>query len=898
VAQAVVGRSALLDAGWAALAGGGRVLLEGAAGIGKTAVWRALVDRAEAAGSTVLSCAPTESEADLPLAALADVLRPLAPHVDALPPPQRRAVAAVLLSGETDGEVDERALAAGVRTALEAAGERVLVAVDDVQWLDLPSERALRFALRRTAAAVLLARRPAADDPLGLPDLVRLEVPPMGVGELHHLLRERLGTALPRPLLARVARDSGGNPLLALEITRALHRLPRLPRTGEDLPVAASVQELLSQRVAALPGPVRDAVRLAALLAVPTARDLLAAGVDQDALDQAEESGLLVAHPDTVAFAHPLYAATVRSGVPPGVRRGLHRRLADVVADPDERARQLAGATTGPDPDVADELAMAARRHRDRGAPETAAGLWDRAAALHPSSTAAVTHRLAAERARFDSGDYAGAEAGAADLAASCDGPDRAEALLLLGEIRHAADDLDGAVAAALEGLESCPPDSVLAGRIHAHLAVFDVRPEAAGEHARRGSALLSADPAHRPLASATLLMEFYNDLRAGNAPRTELLTRALSLEDPEPSRLAATVPAIYWKAVDDHDLARARLTTLLDQAVARGDEPAQHDLHTHLGEAEISAGRYTAAADHLRLAHDLGTQLGTGLVGENWLLGMVAAHQGNLTEADRVARVGLTEAAATGDIWSARLHHLLAAFTAFSATRPAEAATHYTALAEAVDALGLKEPLSLRFEADWAEACIAAGDLDGATTALARLTARHTRLPRPWTTLGLARVRALLAAARGQDPTPALDALTTARDSIPPAVVPLDRARCLLTTGVVLRRTRKRTAARTALTAAEAEFTTLGATAFTARAQSEAARLGIKPAGGTNTTLTPTETRVAHLAAAGRTNRAIAEELFLSPKTVEANLARIYRKLGITTRAQLGATMTSYPDS
>jgi DNA-binding CsgD family transcriptional regulator len=405
----------------------------------------------------------------------------------------------------------------------------------------------------------------------------------------------------------------------------------------------------------------------------------------------------------------------------------------------------------------------------------------------------------------------------------------------------------------------------------------------------------LAADPAQRPLASAALLLEFYHQVRGGAEPRPELLDRGLALEGPAPSRLAATIPAIYWKGVDEHDLARARLTALLDQAVARGDEPAQHDLHTHLGEAELSAGRYAAAARHLRLAHELGTQLGTGLVGENWLLGLLDAHRGDLDAADRAAAAGLAEAERTGDAWCLRIHRGLAAFVTLSAGRMAESAAHHAALAGTIDLLGLKEPLSQRFEADWVEACVGAGDLDGAAAALARLARRHDRLPRPWTTLGLARGQALLDAARGRDHSPALTALLAARDTVPADVVPLERARCLLVAGMVLRRARKRTAARTALSTAEAEFTALGAAAFAARTRTEAARLGARRA--TSTDLSPTEARVARLAAAGGTNRAIAEQMFLSPKTVEANLARVYRKLGIASRAELGAAMAALPE-
>ncbi|WP_460849445.1 AAA family ATPase, partial [Phytohabitans suffuscus] len=389
----LVGRDALYERAWRALGAPGPVLLDGPAGIGKTALWRALVAAAERAGWTVLTCAPTESEAALPFAALADLLRPLADRVPALPAPQRVAAEAVLLTAQTaEGVADERAVGAATRSLLEAAGGPLLVAVDDAPWLDPSSERALRYALRRVGDrfATLVARRSDSVENLGLDDarLTRVTLTPLGVGALHHVVRARLGVTLSRPLVARIAHESGGNPLLAIELSRAVSRLPRPPLPGEQLPVGSSLRQLLRDALAALPEPSRDAVRRAALLTVPRLADLAAAGVAAEALEPAEEAGLLAVTPSTVEFAHPMYAAAVVAGIPPGVRRRLHRTLADAVRDPDERARQLARCTDEPDAEVAAELAAAADRQRSRGAPAVAVDLYERAAALTPARAA------------------------------------------------------------------------------------------------------------------------------------------------------------------------------------------------------------------------------------------------------------------------------------------------------------------------------------------------------------------------------------------------------------------------------------------------------------------------------------------------------------------------------
>ncbi|MFI7430127.1 ATP-binding protein [Micromonospora sp. NPDC049836] len=907
-----VGRDAVIDQAWRCLGETGVVLLDGPAGIGKTTLWRALVAQAERAGWLVLACAPTESELDLPFAALADVLRPVAAQAAGLPGPQRRAAEMVLLSADSDEPVDERVIGAATRSLLDAAvdsGVPVLVAIDDAPWLDRASERALRFALRRVAprlATLVTCRRAEAAPevvPLGLGQgpaggrLTRIGVEPLGVGALHHILRNRLGAALGRPLLARIARDAGGNPLLAIELARAVLRLPRPPSPGEDLPVATSMQQLLGEVLAGLPTETLHAVRLAALLAVPTLRDLTAAGVRPAAFDPAEEAGLLVVTPVAVEFTHPVYASTVRSASSPGIRRRLHRALADVVADPDERARHLALCTVGPDLAVAGVIARAAERQHVRGAPEVAAQLFERAAALVPAQDPAGRGRLrlSAARCRYDSGDYAAAGAAAESIADEFAGELRAESLLLRAIVAWSADEPgEVAVGAAERALAAVPPESPLAGRIHAHLAGFRDAPGPARRHAEAAVALLADRADDRGLAAAALLQLFFQEVRAGRPARTGLMDRALAMEGDEPSWLAGTIPAVWWKSIDDADRARQRLHWMLGRATARGDQPLQHELLSHLGETELLAGCWPAAERHIAAARDLGEQLGTGLNGERWLAGLLDAHRGRLAEAGVVAEAGLRRAEDTGDGWVRRIYRHLAAFVALCAGRTDEAARAYGSLAADVDELGLVEPLAQRFEPDWIEACVRAGDLATARTALARLAERHERLPRPWTTLGLARSRVLLDSASGVDPLAALDALAAARASVPAGVLPLDRARCLLVAGVVHRRARRKRAAQDALRAAATEFDALGARAFAERARAEQGRIGGRPPAPLE--LTATEERVARLAAQGRTNRHIADELFISPKTVEANLARVYRKLGIASRAELGAAMAGRP--
>ncbi|WP_422732975.1 AAA family ATPase [Micromonospora sp. WMMD558] len=908
---AVVGRDEVIDRARRALAEGRPVLLEGPAGIGKTVVHRAILDAARRDGWRVLDCAPTEIEAGLPFAALADLLATLADRVPRLPAPQRAALANVLLTDEATQPVDERSVGAATQALLGAAladpaEPRLLVAVDDAPWLDPPSERALRFALRRLVprVAVLATARVeqsgAEPAPLGLDRAARpecLTLDPLGVGSLHHVLRAELGAALPRPLLVRIAGEAGGNPLLAIELARAVLRMPHPPAPGADLPAAPSLRGLVVDRLATLPPQTRDAIRLAALSGVPTLAGLARAGVPPSAFDAAEEAGLVTVGGDVVGFAHPVYAAAVRAEIPPGVRRRLHRLLADTTENPDERARHLARCVTGPDPAAAAEIAAAADRQRARGAPETAAGLYDCAARLVPPPVGEHARwRLAAVQCRFDGGDFPATKAAADQAARELTGAARAEALLLRAVVAWSSDEPPGAAERAAEAaLAAAPAGSTLAGRIHAHLSLFRDAPDPARHHGEAAIELLAGSRNDRDMQAAALLLLFLNEVRGGLPARTELLDRALELEGPAPSWLAGIVPAVWWRAIDEHDRARERLHTLLDRATMRGDEPSQHELRTHLGEVELLAGRWPAAAAHIAAARELGEQNGSDQVGVKWLDGLLLVHRGQLAEATRIAESGLRRAAETDDEWCRRIHEQLAGFAALIDGRLPAAARHYGDLAATIDQMGLVEPLAQRFEPDWLEACVGAGDLTTAGAVLDRLAARHRRLPRPWTTLGLARSRVLLAGALGRDPSDALAELVAARAAVPADVLPFDRARCLLVAGVAYRRLRSRREARDALAAAAVEFDALGAVALAARARLEAGRTGGRPPAPRQ--LTATELQVARLAAAGRTNRVIADTLFISPKTVEANLARVYRKLGVGSRAELGAAMARGAD-
>src|SRR4051812_45171741 len=320
------------------------LLLEGDAGIGKTTLLRDALHRA--GERRVLACRPAQAETPLAFAALADLLDGV--DLSPLPTPQRHALEVALLHAE--GTADAHAVAAGFLGLLRSAGP-VVVAIDDVQWLDAASRAAIEFALRRLTAepvAVLLAQRGTGEPPLALGGLAlrRLEPAPLGRGALHRLLLARLGVSFPRPLVQRVHASTGGNPLYALELAGALQRRGTFPRGDEPLPVPAG---LVEERLASLPEAVRSFLELVAALLdrrLPIVRALAEDGV----LDQAVAAGLLEVGRGRVAFTHPLLATAVYGLPGPERRRAIQARLAVATAGTDEEPGPLALPARPPGP--------------------------------------------------------------------------------------------------------------------------------------------------------------------------------------------------------------------------------------------------------------------------------------------------------------------------------------------------------------------------------------------------------------------------------------------------------------------------------------------------------------------------------------------------------------------
>jgi DNA-binding CsgD family transcriptional regulator len=894
------------------------LLLSGDPGIGKTTVWKEGLAGALQRGYRTLSCGPVEAETRLSYAALGDLLEPvLEEALPAVPEPQRRALEVALLRSPGSGaRADQRAVFLAALGCLRSvvSTSPVVVAVDDVQWMDLPSVRVLQFVVRRLkdepVGLMTAARGPRADDdPLGVvPALAEdrvhaVQVGPLSVDALERMLRDKVGEGFPRTTLLSIYEMSGGNPFFAQEIGLALLRRGGEVAAGERPPIPERLQDLIEDRLEGLPAGTIEALEVVSALSAPTleaiAEAIAPSSVD-DRLGPATENGVVEIVGDRLWFSHPLLASAVYQKTPLARRRQLHTRLATIVNDPEERARHLALSVEGPDVAVAAALEEAALLASSRGAPQSAAELWEMARRATPpdrdEDLVRRTHQAGV--AHFESGDPSLARSvleQAVDL--SMAGPARARLLLDLGMGLAETEGWRGAWAVFEAARGEAGDDLALRALIEQNLGyawLFRGDLAASERHAR--AALQLAEELQEPRVMAEAFQAYpFVEFLLGRGVDQEMLDRGIALEGHMEGEFkshvlrASFVVAQLLKFTDRLDEARRTFTELLGDAAAHGVETPQAQIRYHLAELECRAGNWDAAMEHARESRATAQRNHMGPMSSegHFAVGLVEAHLGRADSARLEALEGLRVAEAAGEILLMIPNLSVLGFLELSLGRPAEADAFLSRAVELEQAMGVREPAYFRVVPDEVEALVALGRLDEAEALLAPFEDAGKNLDRAWTMATGARCRALLLAARGdlEGASAAADEALRQHDRLP---LPFELGRALLVRGAVERRAKRKREARDTLTKALEVFDGLGATLWADKTRAELARIGGRAPSSLD--LTPTEARVAELVAAGGTNREVADALFVSVHTVEANLKRIYRKLGIRSRTELAS--------
>ena len=887
------------------------LVLDGEAGTGKTTLWQAGVEVAEAAGLCVLSAQPAESETALSFSGLGDLLggvleEALAP----LPAGQRTALSRALVLEEVDGPPpDAHAAGVALLNALRglATAQDVLVAIDDVQWLDAASAAALAYAARRLRAehvGLLLARRSGTEASL-LEELRRtagstvLEVGPLEPGALHQVVQGHLGIALPRPLLAEVHQAAGGNPFYALEIVRTLSRSGVSVSAGRPLPVPDSLHGLVHGRLLELPESTREFLAAAAAHAHPTiAVTEEACGVGrQVGLTPAVDARIVETDGQRIRFTHPLLAAGALETADPTRRAAIHARLAELLDDPEARAWQLAASVDAPDDGVAAVIEEAANHARQRGAPRPAALLLDCAEQLTPpvSRDDAVRRAVEAAYLHFEAGDSRRAEAKLQEVIAPLQpGSLRARALAVLARIRL-YERPDEARELFARVIDEAGDDRHTLGVAHEGAAACSIWMFERFDDAVRHTdiALALADElGDEGLAADTILTKLSAETLLGRHTAAATKDRALALQHSAKNLRVMDQPLISlaecWTWTDSFDLSRSALVDLMQLAHDHGDENARPWLLFLLGEVERVVGNLGTALELAREGRDAAEQSGQPLF--DWLNLALESHvlaQLGRTEqaqqaAERAMDVGTDRFVSL--VGTAALAHLELTLGA-----PQRAVEQLAPRVEFVQAQGIVEPGAIRFVVDYVEALIELGRTDDAVALLGWYEGNARRLERASALANCARCRGLLAAQAGEVEA-ALGAFEEALAWHGNVDVPLDRGRTLLALGAAQRRLKRRREARTTLEEALAVFEGVGAALWAERARAELKRISgraSKPGA-----LTPAEERVASLVVAGRTNREVAAALFLSDRTVEGHLAHIFGKLGIRHRTELAGAL------
>ena len=871
-------------------AGQSRVLvLRGEAGVGKSALLEHL--SATATGCRIARAAGVESEMELPFAGLQALCGHMLDRLGHLPSPQRDALNTAF--GLSLGPPPDRFLVglAALSLLADTAEEQPLVCiVDDAQWLDQVSAQTLAFVGRRLLAERVglvfgLRESDEVDELEGLPELV-VE----GLAAEH--ARVLLDTAFPGPLDERVQDrilgEAGGNPLALIELPRGLTPAELAGGFGlaDARPLASRIEHTFSQRVQTLPRDTQLLLLTAAAEPLGDSGLLWEAaerlGIVLEAGRPAEAAGL-IEFGARVRFPHPLVRSAVYGASAPGDRRDVHRALADStdpVLDSDRRAWHRAHATATPDETVASEMAHSADRAQRRGGLAAAAAFLERAAELTPDPVRRVERALDAAQAKLDVADSAAAhELIAAARLGPLDDLQRARVERLIAQIAFARrrgrdappllveaarrlEPLDAAMAREtyLEAMAS----AMFAGRLGTGPDEREVA-EAAGASNSSGAAEVLLD---------ALVARFTHGYAASVAPLSQALRAFDESDGGEADRrwlwLACRLAQDLW----DDELWHALATRGVRIGRETGALSLLAVMANYLAAFNVHSGAFATAAALIDEVEAI-TQA-TGLPPLKYASLMLAANRDE--EAQALFEDAWRNGAERGEGSGLGLILWLTAMRHNGRGRYAEALADAQRACEHEDVMAFGWAL-----VELVEAGVRAGRPDEAAAALERLSERTQASGTEWA-LGIeARCRALVA----DDESfyrESIERLARSRAAV-------EHARSRLVYGEWLRRENRRTDAREILRLAYESFSRMGTVGFAERARRELQATGetarrITP--DTRDVLTPQEVQVARLARDGHTNPEIGAQLFISPRTVEYHLHKVFRKLDVTTRKEL----------
>ena len=882
------------------------LVLEGEPGVGKTSLWEHGLTGARDRGMRVLVARASASETGLPFAGLIDLLDGVAvDELPSVPGPQLHALEVALYRAEPgDQPPSEQVVSLAFLSALRSLSQeqRVLVAVDDVQWLDRSSQAALAYAARRLPdrVTVLLTRRPGprstVETAFGDERVDRLVVRATTLGGTRQILATRLGLRLPHHLLRRVYDTTLGNPLFALEVGRLLTTTdPAM--VGDELPVPDAVEDLLGLRVADLDPVTRRlllALALDADLRVPQVREL----AGPDVLERASAAGVVALDGERVRAAHPLLAEAARRAASADDVRRLHADLADVVSDDQRRVLHLALAATEPDRDLAARLDGAVARASARGSIRLAADLAGHALRLTPPGDADAERVMVLAKLL----QMAGEKQRLTDLltARAAGLPDRADRVrahvLLTGGVVHGNDDI---LALLQRALDEAGDDAALRLRVLCHLAeneaVIEVRNVAIADGRAAEAVASSASGSAGAQRLALYTRVWTSALRGrpldGLLERYEALASGSTYLARTPGRVAGQQHV--WRG--EPGPARTRFEAFRALAAARGEPNPYALARLHLCELELRLGRWDDAE---ALLDEWAASLDSSLL--HWPMyercrSLLAAGRGDADGAREWGERAVTQAEETGIRWDWLEATRALGVAALLDHRTDEAVRHLRAVWRHTRQHGVLDPGAFPAAPDLVESLVDAGELDEACAVVDKLREAADLQDHPWARLGAERGAATvaLATAWAERDAHALAGAATAYDERGLAA---EAARSWLALGRAQRRARKWGGARDSLERAVRLFDEQGAPGWAAAARADLERVGARRP-STPGRLTTTERRVADLAAQGLANKEIARALVVTVSTVEFHLRNAYTKLGIRSRMELGARLEALDD-